>query len=219
MCVWQQEGFSLLIWCCLGWKTTRGKLQGIWPRIETKWRSVWESKNLLMTRQRTQQGQTFKKSESLLFTEFFRDAPSVSAQLEKSSSLEEESLARSAEVASILECPVCLDTMVGVRIYQCRNGHNVCERCSANPSLVTCPQCREPYRWVWHQAEVSFDQIQTPTNIDTWSIIQEHQSKKPRTGTACQFTRDSNQNNGEIKKKWKLWISRWEMIIFTCQMK
>ena len=78
---------------------------------------------------------------------FFREGPSVSsAQLERGSSLEEDSLARSAEVASILECPVCLDTMVRVRIYQCRNGHNVCERCSANPSLVSCPQCREPYR-------------------------------------------------------------------------
>lgn len=75
-----------------------------------------------------------------------REGLKVSAQLERGTSLEEDSLARSAEVASILECPVCLDTMVRVRIYQCRNGHNVCERCSANPSLVSCPQCREPYR-------------------------------------------------------------------------
>ena len=169
MCVWQQEGFSLLIWCCLGWKTTRGKLQGIWPRIETKWRSVWESKSLLMSRQRTQ-GQNSEKTANILFTEFFRDAPSVSAQLEKSSSLEEESLARSAEVASILECPVCLDTMVRVRIYQCRNGHNVCERCSANPSLVTCPQCREPYRWVWHQSWGLFWPSDSVTN-KPWHLI------------------------------------------------
>ena len=77
---------------------------------------------------------------------FFREGPSVSAQLERGPSMEEDGLARPAEVASILECPVCLDTMVRVRIYQCRNGHNVCERCSANPSLVSCPQCREPYR-------------------------------------------------------------------------
>jgi len=53
---------------------------------------------------------------------------------------------RSDELTSILECPVCLDTMSGCRIYQCRNGHNVCERCSSNPALVSCPQCREPYR-------------------------------------------------------------------------
>ena len=33
-----------------------------------------------------------------------------------------------------------------VRIYQCRNGHNVCERCCSNPALASCPQCREPYR-------------------------------------------------------------------------
>jgi len=57
-----------------------------------------------------------------------------------------EAVVRSAEVTSILECPVCLDTMVQVRIYQCRNGHNVCERCSSNPALASCPQCREPYR-------------------------------------------------------------------------
>ena len=77
-----------------------------------------------------------------------------------------EAVVRSAEVTSILECPVCLDTMVQVgglstististiyyiyylqvRIYQCRNGHNVCERCCSNPALASCPQCREPYR-------------------------------------------------------------------------
>ena len=52
---------------------------------------------------------------------------------------------RREEIISILECPVCLETMRR-RIFQCRNGHNVCESCSANPALTTCPQCREPYR-------------------------------------------------------------------------
>ena len=83
------------------------------------------------------------------------------AGVEKRGSADLSSLTSSA-LTNILECPVCLDTMikvmsrqicfllniicVQVRIYQCRNGHNVCERCSSNPALVTCPQCREPYR-------------------------------------------------------------------------
>ena len=54
---------------------------------------------------------------------------------------------RQEEIISILECPVCLETMRR-RIFQCRNGHNVCENCSANPALTTCPQCREPYRYL-----------------------------------------------------------------------
>jgi len=50
------------------------------------------------------------------------------------------------EVRAILECPVCLDVMIGCKIYQCKYGHNVCGRCCLNPLLNTCPQCREPYR-------------------------------------------------------------------------
>ena len=51
-----------------------------------------------------------------------------------------------AEVRAILECPVCLETMSMCKIYQCKFGHNVCERCCINPLLNICPQCREPYR-------------------------------------------------------------------------
>ena len=53
---------------------------------------------------------------------------------------------RQEEILSILECPVCLEIMLRCRIFQCRNGHNVCQKCSANPALSVCPQCREPYR-------------------------------------------------------------------------
>ena len=76
-----------------------------------------------------------------------RDPTLSTATLDSVSSVAGDS-ERSDELTSILECPVCLDTMSGCRIYQCRNGHNVCERCSSNPALVSCPQCREPYRSV-----------------------------------------------------------------------
>lgn len=60
-------------------------------------------------------------------------------------SLEQE-LRCSEGVRAILECPVCLEVMSECKIYQCKFGHNVCERCCRNPLLSSCPQCREPYR-------------------------------------------------------------------------
>ena len=41
----------------------------------------------------------------------------------------------------ILECPVCYATIKQTPIYQCRNGHVVCENC--RPRLTTCPTCRD----------------------------------------------------------------------------
>merc|ERR1712130_502210 len=58
----------------------------------------------------------------------------------------EEELRCSEGVRAILECPVCLEVMSECKIYQCKFGHNVCERCCRNPLLSSCPQCREPYR-------------------------------------------------------------------------
>ena len=40
----------------------------------------------------------------------------------------------------ISECPVCLETINSVPIYQCRNGHVVCKDC--HPKMETCPICR-----------------------------------------------------------------------------
>ena len=42
---------------------------------------------------------------------------------------------------SELECPVCLEEMVEVRIHQCVSGHLVCHHC--RQSLQTCPVCRD----------------------------------------------------------------------------
>ena len=75
-------------------------------------------------------------------------------------SLEQE-LRCSEGVRAILECPVCLEVfslsliwfdlvylflslkvMSECKIYQCKFGHNVCERCCRNPLLSSCPQCR-----------------------------------------------------------------------------
>jgi len=47
---------------------------------------------------------------------------------------------------SLLECPVCLElAWPPKRIYQCREGHIVCDVCKANPNLRNCPMCRIPF--------------------------------------------------------------------------
>ena len=42
-------------------------------------------------------------------------------------------------------CPVCYETMKPPRrIFQCNNGHLVCEVCKNQPQLRGCPTCRQP---------------------------------------------------------------------------
>ena len=42
-----------------------------------------------------------------------------------------------------MKCPVCLEEMRRpIKIFQCINGHTLCERCKNNPSVTTCPTCR-----------------------------------------------------------------------------
>jgi len=46
---------------------------------------------------------------------------------------------------SLLECPVCLEiAWPPKKIFQCREGHIICDTCKANPNLKNCPMCRTP---------------------------------------------------------------------------
>merc|ERR1712181_101133 len=68
---------------------------------------------------------------------------------EKVEALEEEcSLDMEEDVMeqtrSELECPVCLEEMrPPVRIWQCSDGHPVCELCRRKPEVSCCPTCRK----------------------------------------------------------------------------
>ena len=43
------------------------------------------------------------------------------------------------------ECSVCLDEMrPPVKIFQCKNGHVMCESCKNHSEVTTCPTCRIP---------------------------------------------------------------------------
>ena len=43
------------------------------------------------------------------------------------------------ELMNTLECPICLDTADKPPIFQCPEGHLICESCSQH--LDACPQC------------------------------------------------------------------------------
>ena len=40
----------------------------------------------------------------------------------------------------LLECPVCMETIKSVPVYQCTNGHVMCKECIEK--LNNCPLCR-----------------------------------------------------------------------------
>ena len=43
-------------------------------------------------------------------------------------------------IRDLLECPVCMDTIKSVPVYQCTNGHVICKDCIEK--LNNCPICR-----------------------------------------------------------------------------
>ena len=43
-------------------------------------------------------------------------------------------------IRDLLECPVCMETINSVPVYQCANGHVICKGCIEK--LNNCPICR-----------------------------------------------------------------------------
>merc|ERR1719500_2211945 len=55
-----------------------------------------------------------------------------------------EDAERVVTTKSELECPVCLEEMKPPRrIWQCSDGHPVCEFCRKKPAVTCCPTCRK----------------------------------------------------------------------------
>ena len=54
-------------------------------------------------------------------------------------------VAQNEEDEDQFACPVCLELLrPPLRIFQCPEGHILCENCKENPAIVHCPQCRVP---------------------------------------------------------------------------
>jgi len=62
----------------------------------------------------------------------------------KEAELEAERNASASNQPQVPECPVCLDEMAPpTRIFQCRNGHLICETCKTGLRPCICPKCRQ----------------------------------------------------------------------------
>ena len=48
-------------------------------------------------------------------------------------------------VSKCLECPICLEICKPPQeMWQCTEGHIMCESCAYTPKLLNCSQCRTP---------------------------------------------------------------------------
>ena len=48
-----------------------------------------------------------------------------------------------SSIKKLSECPLCFGEMVPpMKIFQCSNGHSICEECKDNVNVSTCPSCR-----------------------------------------------------------------------------
>ena len=48
-----------------------------------------------------------------------------------------------SSIKKLSECPVCFGEMIPpMKIFQCINGHSLCEECKDNENVTTCPSCR-----------------------------------------------------------------------------
>lgn len=59
-----------------------------------------------------------------------------------SSSPTPTSAAPSSPLPPCPDCPVCFSALAGRRIYQCSQGHSLCQGCRDEPQVVCCPTCR-----------------------------------------------------------------------------
>merc|ERR1719500_1429845 len=81
-----------------------------------------------------------KTSLALLMEE---NKAEMAALVEKQEKEDRLARKRKAEGPLAPECPICLTEMKPpTRIFQCSNGHHVCETCKSSLTPVKCPKCR-----------------------------------------------------------------------------
>ena len=92
-------------------------------------------------------------------------------------------------VREILECPICMETIVSVPVYQCVNGHVICKYCI--PKLENCAICRDGSKPVRNlKVEEIVQGIQGPQIVSS----KRAKSVKWRRGTARVY----RSNDGEL---------------------
>ena len=78
--------------------------------------------------------------------------------------------AAAARLDKLLECPVCLEEMKPPRkIFQCSNGHAICEYCRHHREVTCCPTCRIKFTKKNVIRNILAESLAEATNWDTTS--------------------------------------------------
>ncbi|XP_023347929.1 E3 ubiquitin-protein ligase SIAH1B [Eurytemora carolleeae] len=93
-----------------------------------------------------------------------------------------------------LECPVCFNIPRKPPIFQCENGHLICAECK--PRILSCPQCRKPFRGRLLFAESLLDRVPVPCRYQTegcdlevvCGYIEEHEARCHFGPTSCSYS-------------------------------
>ena len=84
--------------------------------------------------------QKIQKKHEMEVKQLEGDIATTNSQLER---LNHSSASENAKLEKEFECPVCLEVMLPPKkIFQCANGHLICERCKNHPEIRSCPSCR-----------------------------------------------------------------------------
>ena len=92
--------------------------------------------------------------------------------------MEELSQTLSQEIKDHMECPICLEIPKSTKIYQCENGHTVCEQCYSKSTVKICPLCRES---MFKTRSLITELLKKETEI-TKKIIKQYLCKNSRHG-------------------------------------
>jgi len=93
-----------------------------------------------------QKEKTAKQSE--LEASFNKQKKNIEASIQKLNlcmdQFDWEKFLRISNSASELECPVCIEEMrPPMKIWQCKEGHPICDVCRRRPQVSSCPVCRQ----------------------------------------------------------------------------
>jgi len=73
--------------------------------------------------------------------ELEKEIEKIASEIDKKRKVERPD--KNKDIESCLECPVCLDVCKPpLQVWQCPEGHIICESCVDRPELRVCPQCR-----------------------------------------------------------------------------
>lgn len=80
----------------------------------------------------------------------------------------------------LLECPVCLElAWPPKKIFQCKEGHIICEVCKSNPNMKVCPMCRIPFGSTFTSRNRQLEELARTLQEEEYSDLNDQPSAPP----------------------------------------